>query len=215
MALASSRIGSALIRKARSNVGVRFTRFTLVAVASVVASQVALSIFIGPANMTAGISGGLAAIIGAAVSYVLSRWAWERKGKPQLLKETLPFWLVSVVAWIILGLAAKLGVALAEAMEVDGLKRVLVTDTTYLAANCLTFLGRFVIFHYFLFADSRSARASAGPAEAPESTRNEELPISSSSDTTGAPADPFAMAADSGVPACADRGDADTCPDRR
>ena len=153
MALASSRIGAALIRKARSNVGVRFTRFTLVAVASVVASQVALSIFIGPAHMTAGISGGLAAIIGAAVSYVLSRWAWERKGKPQLLKETLPFWLVSIVAWIILGLAAKLGVALAEAMEVDGLKRVLVTDTTYFAANCLTFLGRFVIFHYFLFAD--------------------------------------------------------------
>jgi len=224
MALASSRIGAALIRKARSNVGVRFTRFTLVAVASVVASQVALSIFIGPANMTAGISGGLAAIIGAAVSYVLSRWAWERKGKPQLLKETLPFWLVSIVAWIILGLAAKLGVALAEAMEVDGLKRVLVTDTTYFAANCLTFLGRFVIFHYFLFADSRSGRASAGPAtpamptgpaEAPESTAGEEPPISSSSDATGAPADPFAMAADSGVPACADRGDADTRPDRR
>ena len=179
-----------------------------------VASQVALSIFIGPAHMTAGISGGLAAIIGAAVSYVLSRWAWERKGKPQLLKETLPFWLVSIVAWIILGLAAKLGVALAEAMEVDGLKRVLVTDTTYFAANCLTFLGRFVIFHYFLFADSRSARASAGPAEAPESTGNEEASISSSSDTTGAPADPFAMAADSGGPACADRGDADTRPDR-
>jgi len=230
MALASSRIGAALIRKARSNVGVRFTRFTLVAVASVVASQVALSIFIGPANMTAGISGGLAAIIGAAVSYVLSRWAWERKGKPQLLKETLPFWLVSIVAWIILGLAAKLGVALAEAMEVDGLKRVLVTDTTYFAANCLTFLGRFVIFHYFLFADSRSGRTSAGPAtaagpaapatpaapaEAPESTAGEEPPISSSSDATAAPADPFAMAVDSGVPACADRGDADTSPDRR
>lgn len=214
MALASSRIGAALIRKARSNVGVRFTRFTLVAVASVVASQVALSIFIGPAHMTAGISGGLAAIIGAAVSYVLSRWAWERKGKPQLLKETLPFWLVSIVAWIILGLAAKLGVALAEAMEVDGLKRVLVTDTTYFAANCLTFLGRFVIFHYFLFADSRSARASAGPAGAPESTGNEEASISSCSDTTGAPADPFAMAADSGVPACADRRDADARPDR-
>ena len=166
MALASSRIGAALIRRARSNVGVRFTRFTLVAVASVVASQVALSIFIGPAHMTAGISGGLAAIIGAAVSYVLSRWAWERKGRPQLLKETLPFWLVSVGAWIILGLSAKLGVALAEAIEVDGIKRVLVTDGTYLAANCLTFVARFVIFHYVLFAGPRSARGSAARPEA-------------------------------------------------
>jgi putative flippase GtrA len=173
MALGSSRIGAALWRKARSNVGIRFTRFALVAVASVVASQVALSIFIGPAHMTAGISGGLAAIIGAGVSYVLSRWAWERKGRPQLLKETLPFWLVAVGAWVILGLAAKLGVYLAETGEYDGAVRVLITDGTYLAANCLTFLVRFVIFHYVLFADRRSG-APVEPS------------MSSSSEATGA-----------------------------
>lgn len=173
MALGSSRMGAALWRKARSNVGIRFTRFALVAVASVVASQVALSIFIGPAHMTAGISGGLAAIIGAGVSYVLSRWAWERKGRPQLLKETLPFWLVSVGAWIVLGLAAKLGVYLAETGEYDGAVRVLITDGTYLAANCLTFLARFVIFHYVLFADRRSG-APVEPS------------MSSSSEATGA-----------------------------
>jgi putative flippase GtrA len=203
MALGSSRIGAALWRKARSNVGIRFTRFTLVAVASVVASQVALSIFIGPAHMTAGISGGLAAIIGAGLSYVLSRWAWERKGKPQLLKETLPFWLVSVGAWIILGLAAKLGVHLAESAEYDGAVRVLVTDGTYLAANCLTFLARFVIFHYVLFAGPRS------PREVPA-----EPSMSSSSEAVAAPGDgaePLVMVPDAGTP---DR-DADTMPGLR
>jgi putative flippase GtrA len=208
MALGSSRIGAALWRKARSNVGIRFTRFALVAVAAVVASQVALSIFIGPAHMTAGISGGLAAVIGAAVSYVLSRWAWERKGKPKLLKETLPFWLVAVGAWVVLGLAAKLGVYFSESAEFDGIQRVLVTDGTYLAANCLTFLARFVIFHYVLFADPRSARLpAAGPS------------MSSSSDAPPPrePADdaaPFAMAADSASPARPDR-DAGTMPGRR
>jgi putative flippase GtrA len=203
MALVSSRMSAALLRKARSNVGIRFTRFALVAVASVVASQVALSIFIGPANMTAGISGGLAAIIGAGVSYVLSRWAWERKGKPQLLKETLPFWLVSVGAWIILGLAAKLGVYFAESAEFDGVQRVLITDGTYLAANCLTFVARFVIFHYVLFADPRS------PREAPA-----EPSMSSSSEATGAPDDAgsLVMVPDARAPERAGDG---TLPDLR
>jgi putative flippase GtrA len=195
-------MGVALLRKARSNVGIRFTRFALVAVASVVASQVALTIFIGPANMTAGISGGLAAIIGAGVSYVLSRWAWERKGKPQLLKETLPFWLVSVGAWIVLGLAAKLGVYLSESVEYDGAVRILITDGTYLAANCLTFLARFVIFHYVLFAD-RSPREAPG-----------EPSISSSSEATGAPdgAEPLVMVPDAGTP---ERDGDSTLPDLR
>ena len=46
---------------------------------------------------------------GATVSYVISRWAWERKGRPHLLKETLPFVAVSISAGIILTLASKLG----------------------------------------------------------------------------------------------------------
>src|ERR1700743_3693135 len=126
MSPASSRIGAALWRKARSNVGIRFTRFTVVAVAAVVASQVALSLLLGPGHQTAGFSGGLAAVIGAGVSYVLSRWAWERKGRPDLLRETLPFWLVSVGVWIVLAFAAKLGVHIAAAMNLHGLKRIAV-----------------------------------------------------------------------------------------
>jgi putative flippase GtrA len=161
MALVTSRISAALWRKARSNVGIRFTRFTLVAVASVAASQIALSLLIGPGHQTAGFSGGLAAVIGAGVSYVLSRWAWERKGRPDLLRETLPFWLVSVAVWIVLAFAAKLGVHIAASMNLHGLKRIAVVDGIYFAANCVTFLLRFLLFHYVLFADPRSPREPA------------------------------------------------------
>jgi putative flippase GtrA len=169
MSLVTSRIGGAFWRKARSNIGIRFTRFTVVAVASVVASQVALSLLLGPGHQTAGFSGGLAAVIGAGVSYVLSRWAWERKGRPDLLKETLPFWLVSVGVWVLLALAAKLGVHLAATMQLHGIKRIAAVDGTYFAANCVTFLLRFLLFHYVLFADQRSPRQPAAQqAEATE-----------------------------------------------
>ncbi|HEY0717027.1 MAG TPA: hypothetical protein VGD68_05385 [Streptosporangiaceae bacterium] len=129
--------------------------------ASVAASQIALSLLLGPGHQTAGFSGGLAAVIGAGVSYVLSRWAWERKGRPDLLRETLPFWLVSVMVWILLALAAKIGVHLAASMDLHGAERIAVVDGTYFAANCITFLLRFLLFHYVLFADSRSKRGSA------------------------------------------------------
>jgi putative flippase GtrA len=218
MAPSPSRIGTALWRKARSNVGIRFTRFTVVAVASLIASQVSLSLLLGPAHLTAGLAGGLAAVIGAGVSYVLSRWAWERKGRPNLLKETLPFWLVSVMVWVLLALAAKLGVHLAESMHLTGAKRIAVADGVYFAANCLTFVLRFVIFHYILFADARSQREPASGAAGPGVPS-----ISVSSETVeaaeAAVGDPFAMAAgptgpaDSAVPA--DRGDADPGPDAR
>ena len=38
-------------------------------------------------------------------------------------------------------------------------QRVLIVDGAYLIANCLTFLARFLIFHYWLFADRGSAPA--------------------------------------------------------
>jgi putative flippase GtrA len=180
MASATSRLEAALgrrvpapiRRKLRGETGRRFARFVLVAFAAVISSQLALVVFLDAAHMTAGVSGVLAAIVGAAVSYVLSRWAWERKGRPHVLKETLPFWIVSVAAWIVLGLATKLGVQLADSLPRGSLQWHLVVNGTYFGANVLTFAARFVIFHYVLFADrgSSAGGAGAGTTTAPVSS---------------------------------------------
>ena len=183
MVLVKSRIGAALWRRARSNVGIRFTRFTVVAVASVAASQLSLTLLLGPGHQTAGFSGGLAAMIGAGVSYVLSRWAWERKGRPDLLRETLPFWLVSVGVWILLALVAKLGVHLAAAMNLHGAERIALTDGIYFLGNCVTFLLRFLLFHYVLFADSRSQRE---PAKHGRAGQRDSAPLLSAEAVPGA-----------------------------
>ena len=147
------RLPAALANRLRSKFGTQLLRFIVVAVISLGASEIALAIFIGPMHLTAGISGVSAAIIGAIVSYVLSRWAWRRKGRPNVLRETIPFWLVSVGAWLVLGLATKLGVHIATVNDLHHLKRHLVVGGVYLIANCLTFVVRFLIFHYLLFTD--------------------------------------------------------------
>ena len=166
---ASSTLSNKLWSKIRSKVGVRFARFIPVAIASLVASQVALIVFNHAVHMTAGLAGFLAAVIGAAVSYVLSRWAWERKGRPDLLRETLPFWLVSACVWVILAYANKLGVHWVHTMGLHkGYKKVIVENGTYFVANCVTFVARFLIFHYVLFAD-RGAAGSGSPASDEES----------------------------------------------
>ena len=144
--------------KLRSTLVKRFVRFAPAAVCAVGATQITYIVCLGPLGLTAGISGFLGWLAGAAVSYVISRWAWERKGRPHLFKETLPFVLVSIGAGIILTLASKLGNHVAVSMGLDDTARgVLVADVFYFGANCLTFALRFVIFHYILFTDRGSA----------------------------------------------------------
>ena len=98
------------------------------AVASFGASQIMLTLLLGPGHATAGISAIAAWFTGAAVSYVLSRWAWERKGKPNLVKETLPFWAVSVGAAVVLTLTAKYANHEALRMGMRTVARVLFVD---------------------------------------------------------------------------------------
>jgi putative flippase GtrA len=156
MTLGSSRIVTSARRLYQTSVGKRFSRFVLVAAAALAASQLTLILLIGVVGMSPGISGGVAAVAGALVSYVLSRWAWERKGRPHLLKETLPFWAVSVGAWIVLGAASHFASVWANSMDLGHWERVAFVAAAYFVANCVTFLTRFAIFHYVLFADRGS-----------------------------------------------------------
>jgi putative flippase GtrA len=170
MTLGSTRIGAAIERRLHTPVGKRFSRFILVAAGAVIASQVTLALCLGPIGWTAGRSALTAWLVGAAVSYVLSRWAWERKGKPNLLKETLPFWIVAVGTAIVLTLTTKWANQRALAMDMGHTERVLFVGAAYFLANCVTFLTRFLIFHYILFRD-RGSKVSELVSELPAAER--------------------------------------------
>ena len=170
MTLGSTRIGAAIERRLHTPVGKRFSRFILVATGAVIASQITLAVCLGPIGWTAGRSGLTAWLVGAVVSYVLSRWAWERKGRPDLLRETLPFWIVAVGTAVVLTLTAKWANQRALAMDMPDNERLLFVGAAYLLANCVTFLTRFLIFHYILFRD-RGSKVSELVSELPASER--------------------------------------------
>ena len=164
MALVSNRLSDTLAQKARSKLGIRFGRFTIAAISAFATTEVVLTICAGPLQLTATWASLLSWFSGALVSYVLSRWAWKRKGRPSLLKETLPFWVVSAMVVAILTLANKFGYHSAGWWHLHGAERVLYVDLIYGVANLGTFVLRFLFFHYVLFAGS-AGRPGLGVAE--------------------------------------------------
>jgi putative flippase GtrA len=210
MALAQNRLIAGVWARLRSKVGVRFTRFAGVAAAALATSEILLSICNGVFHMTATPAALISTFAGAAVSYVLSRWAWERKGRPDVLRETVPFWVISALVWVILWLATKLGYHMASWLGLHGFKHVLLVDLVYLVANFVTFLMRFVIFHYVLFADrTTAARAAAtGPDAVPPGTRHAPHPAEAPHPAASSAAAEVPSASAGAATAAAETGDA-------
>lgn len=162
MALTSNRLTEAVSRRARSRIGRRFSRFAVAAAAALTANEIVVAVCVA-VNLNAGTAAGFGWLAGAIVSYVLARWAFGRRGKPNLLKETVPFWIISAMVFVVLTLATKLGGHAASWMHLRGVERVAFVVAVNFLANCVTFMARFIFFHYVLFVDRGSA-AAAVPA---------------------------------------------------
>src|SRR5579863_5932415 len=185
MALVTNRISDTLTRRVRGKLGVRFGRFAVAALAAFVTTEIVFTICAGPLGLSATWATLVAWFSGALVSYILSRWAWKRKGRPSLLKETLPFWVVSAMVIAILTLANKFGYHSAGWMRLTGAERVLYLDAVYGVANLGTFELRFLFFHYVLFAGSPGRPAPAAAEEALASTDPGPEPFVVAAESTG------------------------------
>ena len=183
MAITSSRLSETITRKARTTLGIRFGRFTVAAISAFATTEVVLTICAGPLQLSATWASLIAWFSGALVSYVLSRWAWKRQGRPNLLKETLPFWIVSAMVVAILWVATKFAYHAATWLGLSGVERVLFVDLVYGVANLFTFLVRFVFFHYVLFA--RSPEPPAAREEAVASADSGPEPFVVAAESTG------------------------------
>ena len=169
MAPARSRLVAPMRRLLRGPLGLRFARFAGAAVAALTATEIALTIGNGVFHLTPTPAALVSWFAGAVVSYALSRWAWNRTGRPDVLRETIPFWAISAVVIVLLTLANKLGYRSAGWLHLTGARHLLWVDFVWLLANFGTFLLRFAILHYLLFADRPAGGGcpAAGPSGRP------------------------------------------------
>src|SRR5258708_39549291 len=98
----SARLPEPLRHLAGSPGGIRLMRFAPAAVLALATTQITYFICFSVLAMTGRASGAAGWLARAAGSYRGGRWAWERKGKPRVLKETLPFLAVSPGGGIVL-----------------------------------------------------------------------------------------------------------------
>jgi putative flippase GtrA len=128
-------------------------RFAPAALAALTATAVVYFVCGSVWHLTGRVTGAAGWLAGAVVSYGVSRWAWERRGRPPVLREMVPFVAVSVAAGAVLIEASHLGYQAAAALGLHGLAFYAFAEGCYLAANCVTFVARFVIFNFVVFAD--------------------------------------------------------------
>lgn len=130
-------------------------RFAPAAVVALAASQVTYFLCGSVWHLTGRVTGAAGWLAGAVVSYGVTRWAWERQGRPHLLREAVPFVAISVVTGSVLIEASHLGYRAAGALGLHGIAFYAFAQGFYLAANGLTFILRFVIFNFLVFTDHR------------------------------------------------------------
>lgn len=155
-----NRLPEPLRRRLRSGDGRRLLRFAPAAVLALAATQVTYFICVSVVHSTGRVSGFAGWLAGAVVSYGVSRWAWERRGRPRLLRETLPFVAISLGVGVVLTEVSHFAYQEGQVLGLHGLEFGLFAQGLYIAANAVTFVLRFVLFNYVVFANRATTPTS-------------------------------------------------------
>jgi len=128
--------------------------------ASVIAGVISEAVFVvtywfGAVPLAASL---LAFVAGAVPNYLMNRyWAWQRRGRPDRMREILPYALIVVVT----ALTAILVTTAADRWVRDHVTahpvQVILVSAAFLATYGTMFILKFVLFDRFIFVD-RAAR---------------------------------------------------------
>ncbi|MBF8185046.1 GtrA family protein [Nonomuraea sp. K274] len=151
------------------------TRYTAGSVIAGVVSEVTLLTAYGTGLLGPGQASAAGWASGAVVNYVLNRWwVWRRRGVPKPVREVLAYWLTALAG---LGIstwateaAGRFAAHLAEG------PRLAVVGAVFLGVYGLLFVAKFVLFHYFIFADKSRSEAGSGAGAGADRRSRHQVP---------------------------------------
>ena len=129
------------------------------ATGSVIATAAGQLTFLGVyASGLAGtrVSTVVAFLVAAVPNYWFSRhWAWRRRGRPDLLRELLPYLATILVNLVVATQTTSWAEAHVLALTDNHLLRVVAVTLTYAATYGVLFVAKFLVFEYLLFGERR------------------------------------------------------------
>ncbi len=149
----TGRVGG-LRERAQSRSGRRVIRYLTVSVVSVVFGQVMLFVLYAGLGWRARSANMVAFVLASIPSYWLNRtWTWGRTGRSHLLKEVVPFWVITVVGLLLSTWVA--GVAEPVAIRTTDSRpaQALLVGAMILGSFAVVWVAKFALFHLALFRD--------------------------------------------------------------
>ena len=132
--------------------GRKMVRYSMVSVVAVPVGLLGLAIGLEVFGMSPGWAGVFGACVGAVPSYYLNRsWVWGKTGKSHLMKEIVPFWLISLVGVLFSGWIEALAGHWTKAHGIEGLARLVLLLAANVAGFGVLWAAKYMLFNKVLF----------------------------------------------------------------
>ncbi len=100
-------------------------------------------------------------IVSSIPAYYLNRlWVWGKSGRSSLMKETVPFWVVSFIQFGISYVYVQWAQGLVEAHTANRLFRAAGIQFNQIFIYGIMWIGKYIFFNKVLFAHKHEAAAS-------------------------------------------------------
>jgi putative flippase GtrA len=132
----------------------RALRYSLVSVVSIVISQAVLAVSFGLGHIPARTANILACTVATGPAYYLNRtWAWGRRGKSNLWREIVPFWMLAFLGLAFSTWTAERANSLAERSQLSHSATTIVINLAALSAFGTLWIGKFALFNVLIFGE--------------------------------------------------------------